>query len=91
MLRTRARSQADEEPAAVAPPVGVPTLLVVDDHPAIRELLRDELIALGYRVMTAPSAENALALLTGAWALVVRRRHRPNRPMPRTKPQARPR
>jgi len=65
MLRTRARSQADDEPAAVAPPAGVPTLLVVDDHPAIRELLRDELIALGYRVMTAPSAENALALLTG--------------------------
>ena len=55
------------------PPVGLrratprepATILVVDDNAAICQLLRDELTALGYRVVTAASAEAALALLTG--------------------------
>ncbi len=41
--------------------VGDATLLVVDDEPAIVELLRGMLAPLGYRVLTAGSAEEALA------------------------------
>lgn len=49
---------------AASTPSATATLLVVDDNAAIRELLRDELTALGYRVVTAASAESALAMLS---------------------------
>src|SRR5436190_21949784 len=39
------------------------TILVVDDLPDMRETLEDCLTAQGYRVVTAASAEAALALL----------------------------
>src|SRR5919197_4951456 len=42
------------------------TILVVDDLPAMRDTLADCLTAQGYRVLTAASAEAALALLATA-------------------------
>ena len=39
------------------------TILVVDDLPDMRETLEDCLTAQGYRVVTAASAEAALALI----------------------------
>ena len=39
------------------------TILVVEDDPQVRELLRDHLASLDYRILTAASAEAALALL----------------------------
>lgn len=39
------------------------TILVVEDDPAMRELLAESLTALGYRTLTADSAEMALGLL----------------------------
>jgi putative two-component system response regulator len=44
-------------------PGEVATIMVVEDDPAIRHVLSDLLSALGHRVMTAESAEKALALL----------------------------
>ena len=42
------------------------TILVVEDDPAMQELLVESLVALGYRTLTADSAEAALALLETA-------------------------
>jgi putative two-component system response regulator len=42
---------------------GGPRILVVDDETAIREILREHLETLGYRVLAAASAEEALQLL----------------------------
>jgi putative two-component system response regulator len=42
-----------------------PTILVVEDDPSVRELLADQVTELGYRVVTAISAEGALAILDG--------------------------
>ena len=39
------------------------TILVVDDDPDIREVLRDRLESLGYRVLVAPSGKEGLELL----------------------------
>src|SRR3990172_2261488 len=39
------------------------TILVVEDHPTLRELLKEELTQLGYQVVSANSAEQALDLL----------------------------
>lgn len=47
------------------------TILVVDDEPAIRRLLRGTLEAAGYRVLTAATAAEALTELTGEPALVL--------------------
>jgi putative two-component system response regulator len=38
-------------------------ILVVDDEPEVRALLRDQLMSLGYRVRTAASAEQALTVV----------------------------
>lgn len=53
-----ARVTAEETRTGAAAP---PLILVVDDEPAIRELLEEHLTALGYRVVTAASAREALA------------------------------
>ncbi len=39
------------------------TILVVEDDPGVREILKERLLALGYRVVTSPSAEAALDVL----------------------------
>ena len=46
-------------------------LLVVDDEPDIREILQVNLEAAGYEVITAPSAEEALALLDNTVSLIL--------------------
>lgn len=43
-----------------------PTILVVDDTDAVRELCADVLVSAGYRVLSAASADEALAELTRA-------------------------
>ncbi len=48
-------------PAAAAPAAGL--VLLVEDDPAIRELVAESLRSAGYRVRAAVSAETALALL----------------------------
>ncbi len=44
----------------------MPTILAVEDEPAIAELLRVNLVDAGYEVQTAPDAETAQALLREA-------------------------
>lgn len=44
---------------------GAPAILVVEDDAPLREVLAEQLGALGYRVLTAPSAEAALEVLDG--------------------------
>ncbi len=44
----------------------MPTILAVEDEPAIAELLRVNLVDVGYEVQTAPDAETAQALLRDA-------------------------
>ncbi len=46
-------------------------LLVVDDEPDIREILQVNLEAAGYEVITAPSAEDAIALLDTTVSLIL--------------------
>lgn len=46
-------------------------LLVVDDEPDIREILQVNLEAAGYEVITAPSAEEAVALLDNTVSLIL--------------------
>ena len=46
-------------------------LLVVDDEPDIREILQVNLEAAGYEVITAPSAEEAIALLDNTVSLIL--------------------
>ena len=48
------------------PAVRTPTILVVDDHPPIVEMLRDLLDDAGLAVLTAPDGEAALALALAA-------------------------
>lgn len=43
--------------------MGQATILVVEDDPGFREILKERLLALGYRVVTSPSAEAALDVL----------------------------
>jgi two-component system, OmpR family, phosphate regulon response regulator PhoB len=43
----------------------MPSILVIEDEPAIRELLKVNLVAAGYDVQEAPDAERAQAALTG--------------------------
>ena len=49
-----------EEAGAVAIPRGSGTILVVDDEPAVGELLRQELLSLGYEVVLCSSSTQAL-------------------------------
>jgi putative two-component system response regulator len=67
MLGTAVRRPHLDTRAMIAAPsvTAAPTILVVDDNPSICDLLRDELTAIGYRVITAASAEAALVVLTG--------------------------
>ena len=41
---------------------GTETILVVDDEPSLRKLVRNSLSAVGYRILEASSAEDALAI-----------------------------
>ena len=52
------------QPALAQPPRGGgQTILVVDDEPAVREVLRQIILALGYRVRTAQDGAAALAII----------------------------
>lgn len=55
-------------PPHAPPPDGASaaTVLVVEDDPAQRELVEEYLVLSGYRVVTADSAERALAIVQGA-------------------------
>lgn len=44
---------------------GTESVLAVDDNPAIRSLVAEQMTSLGYRVTEASSAEEALAVLEG--------------------------
>ncbi len=44
-------------------PEGLPTVLVVEDEPIIREIVCEVLEEAGFAVLSAPSAETAVALL----------------------------
>ena len=54
------------EPPRARPPRGGETILVVDDEPSIRRVVRAILERLGYRVLEAPGGHEALALLEAA-------------------------
>jgi two-component system, cell cycle sensor histidine kinase and response regulator CckA len=54
-----------EEPEAEAPR-GRETVLVVEDEEAVRRLVREVLLAQGYRVLEAPGGEEALSLCAAA-------------------------
>lgn len=45
--------------------MGLATILVVEDDRAVQEILEEQLVALGYRVLTAASAEAALETVNG--------------------------
>src|SRR5215468_7240272 len=47
-------------------PASEATLLIIDDDPAIREILGDRLEALGYRVLTAADGQTGLTMLDQA-------------------------
>src|SRR5919106_1375954 len=54
---------AARDPVPLPLPVSGPTILVVDDTPAVREVVRRSLEYAGYRVCEAGDGEEALALL----------------------------
>ena len=64
---------AESKPAAAQPPAadgqplpgGAETILVVEDDPAVRELVTDQLRALGYRVLVAGNGATARNILFG--------------------------
>jgi CheY-like chemotaxis protein len=49
---------------------GSETILIVDDDPAVLEMVGEALNPLGYNVLSAPSGEEALELLTGEQKIV---------------------
>lgn len=51
-----------EKHQSPAPMRGTETLLIVDDEPYIRKLLRETLEPMGYRLLDAPSGEDALRI-----------------------------
>ena len=64
----RIEGEADELPAAARPgppPVGTETILLVEDEPALRILIREILISAGYRVLDGATAREALSLSAG--------------------------
>jgi two-component system, cell cycle sensor histidine kinase and response regulator CckA len=48
------------EPTAAPKPAGTETLLLAEDHDSIREMARQSLVGLGYRVICAVNGEEAL-------------------------------
>ena len=58
----RAEPAAPPEPAAEARPVGAGTVLVIDDEPAVRDLMQRFLGKEGFRVITAAGGEEGLRL-----------------------------
>jgi PAS domain S-box-containing protein len=53
---------AEAETAALAAPRGTETLLLVEDEPALRDLVREVLVDSGYTVLTAGDGPQALAV-----------------------------
>jgi two-component system, cell cycle sensor histidine kinase and response regulator CckA len=66
ILLPRVHAKADVETASEqpAPKGGTETVLVVEDEPALLRLSLRTLEALGYRVLTAATADEALAIVT---------------------------
>jgi PAS domain S-box-containing protein len=58
---TEARIPAPADPTEPAAPAGRETILVVDDEEILREVLRAALTPLGYQILTAASAAEAVA------------------------------
>lgn len=56
------RSFILEQPPVAARPEGTETLLLAEDHDSIREMVRQALVGLGYRVLSAANGEEALRL-----------------------------
>ena len=64
--RDRGAAEQDQRPAVEATaPGGGETILVVEDNPALRQLVVLQLTTLGYRVREAENAAGAIALLEG--------------------------
>jgi len=57
---------ANPAPAGTGTEASTARILVVDDEPALRELLGQTLASAGYRVMEARDGQDALALATGS-------------------------
>jgi signal transduction histidine kinase/DNA-binding response OmpR family regulator/HAMP domain-containing protein len=57
-----AQAKPEDAPPLAVEPSGAPTVLVVDDDPAARDLLSANLKAAGYRLVHAASGEEALSL-----------------------------
>jgi CheY-like chemotaxis protein len=55
-------SVAEDAPRALKPPGGKETILVVEDAPAVRAIIRQVLTRLGYQVLEAHDGESAIAL-----------------------------
>ncbi len=65
-LSTRAQLPADTSADAVDAPVTPRTILVVEDEPDVRAIVRRQLESLGHRVLVAEAATEALLLLKAA-------------------------
>jgi PAS domain S-box-containing protein len=60
------RARRDQEaaaPTATAVPTGEETILVVEDEPDVRDIATHMLAAMGYRLLEAPNAADALTIL----------------------------
>ncbi|MGH9683652.1 MAG: PAS domain S-box protein [Candidatus Acidiferrales bacterium] len=57
-------------PAGEEFPKGRETILVVEDEPALRELVRELLEASGYEVLEASGAEEAIRLIENPWCTI---------------------
>jgi DNA-binding response OmpR family regulator len=55
------REPAAPTPAAAHAPSGTETILLVEDDPSLRVMVREILEAAGYKVLEGPTAEDALA------------------------------
>ncbi|CAH2602079.1 Histidine kinase [Rhodovastum atsumiense] len=62
-------AQAAAPPVAAPDPRGSETILLVDDNQTLMEVVRRQLAALGYRVLTAASGPAALAILRAGEAV----------------------
>ena len=68
LARSRAPAGRWLAPLPVAPPASARTVLVVEDQPDVRHVVRRQLESLGHRVTVAEAATEALLLLKGPGA-----------------------